>query len=293
MLRVSAPTKINLTLTVLARRDDGYHELESLVGFADIGDRLFISKAEETGLEITGPFSASLTADKDNLVLKALAQLEAACGQSLPSRIVLEKNLPVAAGLGGGSADAAAALRGLCRAHDISLPIADIAAALGADVPVCLDSAPAMMRGIGHDVTRLGALPAFDIVLVNPRRSLSTADVFNALSPQDYGRLETALEKSGDFRTAGELIDYLKQHGNDLQATACQLVPDIGDCLAALNQSGFAYSAMSGSGASCFGLCAPGSARAMTARYRTLREKDWLVSGRLIGAGDTEIDQAD
>ena len=145
-----------------------------------------------------------------------------------------------------------------------------------------------MMRGIGHDVERLADLPPMDIVLVNPRQALATADVFAALS------LETASEASTPPRldNTAAVLDFVKQQGNDLQAIACQLVPDIAACLAALEESGFAYSAMSGSGASCFGLCAPGSGRAMAARYRTLREKDWVVAGRLIGSGDAKIDEA-
>lgn len=288
MLRFSAPAKINLSLKVLGRRDDGYHILESLVAFADIGDRLILKKAEDTTFEATGPFAVS--AGEDNLVRRAHAALEADIGRGLPCQMVLEKNLPVAAGLGGGSADAAAALRGLSDLFDLDekalLPLAEN---LGADVPVCLDSAPAMMRGIGHDVERLADLPPFDIVLVNPRQTLASAHVFAALSLDEPGQAAAI----PDFDAAAMLLDFVKGQGNDLQAAACALVPDIAACLAALEESGFAYSAMSGSGASCFGLCAPGSGRAMAARYRTLREKDWVVAGRLIGAGDTKIDETD
>ena len=288
MLHFSAPAKINLSLKVLGRRDDGYHILESLVAFADIGDRLILKKAEDTTFEATGPFAVS--AGEDNLVRRAHAALEAVIGRGFACQMVLEKNLPVAAGLGGGSADAAAALRGLSDLFDFDekalLPLAEN---LGADVPVCLDSAPAMMRGIGHDVERLADLPPFDIVLVNPRQTLATAHVFAALSLDELGQAAVI----PDFDAAAMLLDFVKGQGNDLQAAACALVPDIAACLAALEESGFAYSAMSGSGASCFGLCAPGSGRAMAARYRTLREKDWVVAGRLIGAGDTKIDETD
>ena len=287
MLRLSAPAKINLSLKVLGRRDDGYHALDSLVAFADIGDRLFLQKSDKSAFQVSGPFA--VTAEDDNLVRRAHAALEAHLGEALPCRIELQKNVPIAAGLGGGSADAAAALRGLVHLfagdEDAVLPLAQ---SLGADVPVCLETAPAMMRGIGHDIERLADLPPMDIVLVNPRQALATADVFDALS------LDTQSEASAPLRfdNAAMVLDFVKQQGNDLQAAACQLVPDIAACLAALKESGFAYSAMSGSGASCFGLCAPGSGRAMAARYRTLREKDWVVAGRLIGAGDAKIDEA-
>lgn len=287
MLHLSAPAKINLSLKVLGQCDDGYHILESLVAFADIGDKLFLQKSDRSAFQVSGPFAVS--ADEDNMVRRAHAALETHLGEVLLCRIVLQKNLPVAAGLGGGSADAAAALRGLSDLFDFDekalLPLAEN---LGADVPVCLETAPAMMRGIGHDVERLADLPPMDIVLVNPRQALATADVFAALS------LETASEASTPPRldNTAAVLDFVKQQGNDLQAIACQLVPDIAACLAALEESGFAYSAMSGSGASCFGLCAPGSGRAMAARYRTLREKDWVVAGRLIGSGDAKIDEA-
>ena len=288
MLRLSASAKINLSLRVLGRREDGYHILDSLVAFADIGDRLFLKKADTTAFEVSGPFAVS--ADDDNSVRRAHSVLQAHIGRALPCHMVLEKNLPVAAGLGGGSADAAALLRGLAHLFELDAGIlAPLAKSLGADVPVCLDSAPAIMRGIGHDVERLADLPPMDIVLVNPRQTLATAEVFAALSLDKQGQ---ATSPPG-FDTAAVVLDFVKCQGNDLQTVACQLVPDIADCLAALKESGFAHSAMSGSGASCFGLCAPGSGRTMAARYRTLREKDWVVSGRLIGAGDTKIDKAD
>jgi 4-diphosphocytidyl-2-C-methyl-D-erythritol kinase len=212
-------------------------------------------------------------------------------GAALPCHIELHKNLPIAAGLGGGSADAAAALRGLAQLYNLDAPLVDLAQSLGADVPVCLDSAPAMMRGIGHDIERLPDLPPMDIVLVNPRQALATADVFAAL-PLSSLEKSDAMPAPPRFDTAAALLDVVKQQGNDLQDAACGIVPDIADCLAALKTCGFAYHAMSGSGASCFGLCAPGSGRAMAARYRTLREKDWVVAGRLIGAGDAKIDEA-
>ena len=287
MLRLSAPAKINLSLKVLGRRDDGYHILESLVAFTDIGDKLFLQKSDRSAFQVSGPFA--LSAEDDNLVRRAHAALETHLGELLPCRIELQKNLPIAAGLGGGSADAASTLRGLVHLFAVDgeavLPVAQ---SLGADVPVCLETAPTMMRGIGHDVERLADLPPMDIVLVNPRQALATADVFAALS------LETESEASAPprFDNTGAVLDFVKQQGNDLQAAACQLVPDITACLAALEESGFAYSAMSGSGASCFGLCPSGSGRAMAARYRTLREKDWVVAGRLIGADNAKIDEA-
>ena len=292
MLRVSAPAKINLSLAITGRRDDGYHLLQSLVAFADIGDRLFIRKSETSGLRVSGPFAAAL--GDDNIIAAAHVRVAAHAQQALHSQIILEKNLPVAAGIGGGSADAAAALRGLAQLHNVDVPLedmAEIAASLGADVPVCLDTAPAWMSGIGHDVTRLADLPPADIVLVNPRQKLATADVFAAFAEQ--GAASKPIDPPQGFATSGALLDFVRAQGNDLQAAACALVPDIADCLMSLKKAGFAYVAMSGSGATCFGLSAPGSGRAMAARYRTMREKDWVVAGRLIGAGDTKINETD
>ena len=280
MLRVSAPAKINLSLKITARRDDGYHELESLVAFADIGDRLFISKSETSSLQLSGPFAAAL--GEENIIAEAHVRLAAHAGEALHSQIILEKNLPVAAGIGGGSADAAAALRGLAELHNLNVPLEDIAASLGADVPVCLDTAPAWMTGIGHNVERLPDLPPADIVLVNPRLALSTADVFAAFAKQ--GTFSAPINAPQGFTTSTGLLDFVRAQGNDLQAAACALAPEIDECLIALKRAGFAYVAMSGSGATCFGLSAPGSGRAMAARYRTMREKDWVVPGCLIGA---------
>jgi len=280
MLRVSAPAKINLTLKITGRRDDGYHLLESLVAFADIGDRLFISKSETSSLQLNGPFAAAL--GDDNIIAEAHVRLASHAQQALHSQIILEKNLPVAAGIGGGSADAAAALRGLAQLHNVDLPLEDIAASLGADVPVCLDTAPAWMSGIGHNIERLADLPPADIVLVNPRLALPTADVFASFAAQ--GRFSAPIKPPQGFATSADLLDFVRAQENDLQSAACSLAPQIDDCLTALKKAGFAYVAMSGSGATCFGLSAPGSGRAMAARYRTMREKDWVVAGRLIGA---------
>ena len=289
MLRVSAPAKINLSLKITGRRDDGYHLLESLVAFADIGDRLFISKSETSSLQLSGPFAAAL--GEANIIAQAHVRLVSHAGQALHSQIILEKNLPVAAGIGGGSADAAAALRGLAQLHNVDVPLTEIAASLGADVPVCLDTAPAWMSGVGHNIERLPDLPPADIVLVNPRVALSTADVFAAFAAK--GEFSKPINAPEGFASSTGLLGFMRAQGNDLQAAACSLAPEIEDCLAALRKAGLAYVAMSGSGATCFGLSAPGSGRAMAARYRTMREKDWVVAGRLIGAGDTKINETD
>lgn len=303
MLSLFAAAKINLSLTVLGRQPDGYHQLESLVAFADIGDRLFVKKAEKTALSVVGPFSGGLTdelsdelAPSNNLVLRALSLLEEAVERPLPTDIVLEKNLPVASGIGGGSADAAAALRGLMVLHKIATLIddkqlVDLAGRLGADVPVCLDTSPAWMSGIGHDVSRPIEFPDADIVLVNPRIEVSTAEIFSALKAGAYEKPKCGTPSG--FATPSDLLDFLKARGNDLQKVASSLAPDIEACLSGLAKAGAAYHAMSGSGATCFAICPPGQGKTVVARYRTFREKDWVVSGRLISAGNGKIDKAD
>jgi 4-diphosphocytidyl-2-C-methyl-D-erythritol kinase len=295
-LILSAPAKVNLSLRVRAKTDDGYHVLESLVGFADIGDRLHLaaSKAPST-VEVSGEFSGALTgmAPQDNLILRAIAALEQARGQALNTHVVLEKNLPVAAGLGGGSADAAAALRGVMQLYGVprkAPELAEMALSLGADVPVCLASAPAWMTGIGERLTALPDFPAADIILVNPRVRMPTAEVFAALqAPQDGQSAQPIPDGWSDLAA---LCDFLLAQGNDLQNGAISLAPVIADCVSALHHAGAKFAAMSGSGASCFALCEAGQGAHVGAAYRAQRGQDWVQVGRLIGAGDTKIDEA-
>lgn len=287
-LSLSAPAKINLSLHICARRSDGYHELESLVAFADIGDRIGFEKAAETSLSLSGPFAEALAAD-DNLVLRAHAMLIDYVGQDLPCHMTLEKNLPIASGIGGGSADAAATLNGLNRYFDLALTphgLSEIAAALGADVPVCLSPAPAWMTGIGHDVTRLPALPAADIVLVNPMQALATPAVFKALaaSPVSASSQKVPQPVPERFTDLAALIAFASVQGNALTAAAQALVPDIADCIAALHKAGAAYAAMSGSGATCFALAPSGEGGAVAARYGAMQPRDWVQAGRLLSA---------
>ncbi|MCF3973052.1 4-(cytidine 5'-diphospho)-2-C-methyl-D-erythritol kinase [Paracoccus salsus] len=234
-----APAKLNLALHVTGRRADGYHLLDSLVAFAGVGDRLHLSPGP-LSLRITGPFAAGLEAGEGNLCLRAarLAGADAA--------ITLDKRLPVASGIGGGSADAAAVLRGLARMGH-ALPAAP--AMLGADVPVCLLSAPARMQGTGEIVTKLPALPPVPLVLVNPGIGLSTPQVFEALARRDNAPLP-AIPR---FADSERLILWLRDTRNDLQDPACRLAPAIGQVLDALAATGALFARMSGSGATCFG----------------------------------------
>ena len=281
----NAPAKINLTLTVRGRQPDGYHGLESLVAFADIGDRLLVEKADTTAFALKGPFGAALaeTPDSDNLVVRAQAALEQETGRKLPATFMLHKNLPVASGLGGGSADAAACLRGLAEAYGLEMSTSDmhrLALGLGADVPVCLASQTVWMSGIGDTLTPLpAALPSVDIVLVNPLVGLATAEVFASAG---FGSvLRDAQNPPARFEDLAALCSFLTAQGNDLQTAAQALQPVIADCLAALAGPQTLYAAMSGSGASCFALTAPGDGAGVAAAYGKKRPQDWVRAGVL------------
>jgi 4-diphosphocytidyl-2-C-methyl-D-erythritol kinase len=280
-----APAKINLTLRVLGRRADGYHELESLVAFADVADTLTLEPDNKDTLEITGPFAADSGAISDNLVLKALAAARICIGAVKAGRFSLEKNIPVAAGLGGGSADAAATLRLIAGANEIALDDARImsaAQAVGADVPVCVASRPRIMRGVGELLSDPVDLPPLAGVLVNPRVPLSTRDVFGkfvrAQGGNDLGDLTRGL---------GSLVDFLKLHDNDLTPAARACSPVVGEVLQALETlPGARLVRMSGSGPTCFALFSTPSEAATAAQKLARERKDWWVQAATIGSGE-------
>ncbi len=270
-----ASAKINLHLHVVGRRADGYHLLHSLVVFAGIGDRLSVSPAPALSLAVTGPFAAGLAGEADNLVLRAARALAAAAGMVATGRLVLEKNLPVASGIGGGSADAAATLRLLCRFWGVqSRAMDNIAAGLGADVSVCLASRPAVMSGIGEVLAPAPVLPDVGIVLLNPGVAVSTPAVFRS-RPSVWS--EPAVFPGG-WADVDAMVATLRRAGNDLQAPAIRLAPSVGEALAALSAApGCLMARMSGSGATCFGLFAtPGTARAAA---RVVERDGWWAWG--------------
>lgn len=278
-----APAKINLTLRVLGRRADGYHRLESLVAFADLADTLSLQPGGDTALDITGPFAAACGPVAGNLVLKACTALRERVAGLNAGRFVLEKNIPVAAGLGGGSADAAAALRLLARANSLAPDdprLAEAAPAVGADVPVCLESHARIMRGVGEELSAALDLPQLAALLVNPGVPLATRDVFARFAGNQDGKPSLA----GVPRERGALIEWLGTHGNDLTHSAIACVPVIADVLQALSaMPGARLARMSGSGPTCFALFAsPGEATAAAQRLKTER-KDWWVRAVTIG----------
>jgi 4-diphosphocytidyl-2-C-methyl-D-erythritol kinase len=289
-----APAKINLTLRVVGPRADGYHDIESLVAFAGVGDTLTFTPGRALALTVNGPMAAASGTIADNLVLKAARALAERVEGLKLGRFVLTKRLPVAAGLGGGSADAAAALRLLARANHIALDdsrLMEAARSTGADVPVCLSPRPRMMRGIGEILSEPAALTKLPAVLVNPRVSVPTKDVFAAL--RDHCKAGSADERS-EIRGAEiysrsrwkliDLIDALTQERNDLEAPAIAIAPVIAQVLADLRSlKGCRLARMSGSGATCFGLF--GTAPAAAAGARTLRGKhpDWWIRAAKLG----------
>lgn len=241
-----APAKINLTLHVTGQRADGYHMLDSLVVFADVGDRVFLTLGAQTGFSASGPFAKDVPAD--NSVLHALSWY----APDRHAEIRLEKNLPASSGIGGGSSDAAATIRGLAGLFDRPLPDAATTAALGADVPVCLRARPARMSGIGDILNDIPDLPPLHLVLMNPGIAISTPRVFQALSCKDNAPMPDRLP---DWATARALTDWLATQRNDLEGPARVQCPAIGVALSRLAATeGCLIARMSGSGATCFGL---------------------------------------
>lgn len=276
-----APAKVNLTLHVLGRRGDGYHEIESLVAFADIGDRLTFVPSDTLALDVTGPTAEAAGAGGDNLVLKAARALAERVDGLRLGRFNLEKQLPVAAGLGGGSSDAAAALRLLARVNDLSLDderVRAAARATGADVPVCLDPKARMMRGIGEILSDPFALPELPAVLVNPGVAVPTRDVFAALAAPPL----TAPARAEDFfainTDAAALVSILAARRNDLEIPAIKLQAVIAEVLEALQASSHCLLArMSGSGATCFALFGSAGAAQEVAQRLQADHPGWWV----------------
>src|SRR5690242_18256295 len=257
MVQVFAPAKINLFLHVGDKRADGYHELESLVAFADVGDDLTFENADEVSLEVEGPFASRELLGPDNLVLRAANGVAALAGHDLPRRITLTKNLPIASGIGGGSADAAATLRAFLlewQQEEFKLSdFVELAKTLGADVPVCFFGHSAWMYGIGDGIERVD-LPELHAVLVNPGVSVATREVFAQLDARSGVDKLTWPET---FGSADLVLEFLRRVGNDLEAPALKIAPMIGDVLSVLRAaSGIQLARMSGSGATCFGLFA-------------------------------------
>lgn len=285
--------KINLTLHVTGQREDGYHLLDSLVVFAGIGDRLRAVPAQDLSLTIEGPFAADVPGGDDNLVLKAARLVAGGTGAAF----TLTKLLPPTSGIGGGSADAAAAIRAVMRLRlmsgapmaPMSKAEADAVVALGADVPVCLASHPARMRGIGAQLDWLPPLPELHVVLVNPRVEVPTPVVFRALTQKNNAPMPDSLPQWPD---AAALAAWLAEQRNDLETPARSHAPVIGDVLAALaDQPGALFTRMSGSGATCFALFAKEDAAIAAAEALRADHPDWWAAAGIVYPGRADMDQ--
>jgi len=287
-LTTRARAKVNLNLRVLGRRADGYHELESLVAFAGVGDTLTLAPDEPLGLSVAGPRAAGLEADDGNLVLRAARTLEKTFPGLRAGRFHLVKRLPVAAGIGGGSADAAAALRLLARLNGIAMAdplLHEVAAQVGADVPVCLESRARLMAGIGERLSPLLRLPPLFAVLVNPGVAVETAAVFRGLGLAPGQRLASSEAAAAPApASASELLATLAASGNDLAAPARRVAPAVEAVLKHLSGlPGCRLARMSGSGATCFALFDDGRASAAAAKVLHRERPGWWVKPTRLG----------
>ena len=287
----SAPAKVNLTLRVLGRRADGYHDLESLVTFADVADRLALTMGDALTLTVLGSGASQAGAVADNLVTKAARALAARVPGLRAGAFRLDKSLPVAAGLGGGSADAAAALRLLARANKLAPNdprLHDAARATGADVPVCLDPCPRIMRGIGGVLSAPLPLPRLHALLVNPGVAVSTKLVFSGWKPSasPIRVSDTAANFAGlpNMQDEEKLLRWLASAANDLEAPAIALEPAIAEVLASLRAAaGCRLARMSGSGATCFALFSSAVDTASAGKSLRAEFPDWWIAETVIG----------
>lgn len=278
-IEVMAPAKINLFIHLISKRYDGYHNIESLFAFTDFGDLITVEGAERLSLEIVGPFGDGLEGE-DNLVLKAARGLQKYSGTSLGAKITLQKNLPIASGIGGGSSDAAATIKALQKLWKITLPeseLAELALSLGADVPACFFGKPVFVSGIGEELRPIKGLGDLHCVLVNPGTPVSTPEVFKAFD----GQFRASISKMGN----DELVEYYN-FSNYLQRPAISLVSGIEDVLSSLeSQPGCQLARMSGSGATCFGVF-PNESEAMKACLEISKGNPtwWVKPGTIIGS---------
>jgi 4-diphosphocytidyl-2-C-methyl-D-erythritol kinase len=287
---VLAPAKVNLFLNITGRRDDGYHLLESLFVFTELADRIDGWHSELPHFHVSGEFAGEVTADQHNLVMKACEIIRRESGVTRVLSFCLEKYIPVAAGLGGGSADAAAMLKALNDYWELGWPtakLAVLASELGADVPACLSERAVIARGIGDELSPAPALPEFSLLLANPRVPTSTPDVFRAfvcanatITPRNLPPLPQA------WATVDEMAADFTLRGNDLLPAALAVAPAIGEVLEALQSVGNSpYAGLSGSGATCFAILPDDDAAAEAGERLHHDHPGWWFwwPGKIIG----------
>jgi 4-diphosphocytidyl-2-C-methyl-D-erythritol kinase len=281
---LEAPAKVNLALHVTGRRADGYHLLDSIAVFADVADRITIELGEVFALSLSGPFAKHAPGDANDLAHRAANAFFAHTGLASTCSIRVEKNIPAGAGLGGGSADAAAVLAGLNRCFDAGVPeeaLGALGLELGADIPMCLQGQALRARGIGEEIECFNDWPMLPLVLVWPGRTVSTAEVFKSLKRRDN---PPPPEPPAAPRSVGDVAAWLATCRNDLEPSACAIAPEIGAVLGALREtSGCLLARMSGSGSACFGLYGDvEAARAAAAKIAGSRH-DWWVRATTAG----------
>ena len=273
-IRVFAPAKVNLTLHVTGQRADGYHLLDSLVVFADVGDVVTAADGKGLTLNVTGPEAGGVPAGESNSIFQA-ARFSGVGDVAF----TLEKHLPTAAGIGGGTADAAAALQAVAQLRGVDMP-RDVLP-LGADVPVCLRSKATRMSGIGEELADVGGLPDIWAVLANPRVGVSTPEVFKRLQRKDNAPM---LDKIPVFESVRDLADWLADQRNDLEAAAIEVQPKVAEVLAALRRvKGQLLTRMSGSGATCFALFGDEQSADSAAQEISAQHPDWWVRNTRLG----------
>lgn len=271
-LSQQAPAKVNLYLHLCGQRDDGYHLLDSLAVFPSVGDVLTAHADSELRLEISGPQSASLIQEGDNLILRAARGLRERSRLTLGARLHLQKNLPVASGIGGGSSDAAAALRLLSQLWQCEVPD-DLALSLGADVPVCMAApVPTRMQGIGEILTQAPALPTCAILLVNPGVEVPTGAVFSAVADKNPAPGPAMPDRFDGF---ADFVDWLRLQRNDLEPAARSICGQISEAVSALSPAPLAR--MSGSGATCFALLSTLAEAQALGQKLQARQPDWWI----------------
>jgi 4-diphosphocytidyl-2-C-methyl-D-erythritol kinase len=272
-----APAKANLSLHVTGMRNDGYHLLDSVVVFADVGDEITATPASELTLQVSGPFAQGVPVDERNLVIRAARALREARGVTAGAALKLVKNLPHAAGLGGGSSDAAATLRVLADLWGVK-PLRGahpVVRALGADVPVCMEApVPVRMQGVGEVLRPLPALPSCGMILVNPKVEVATPAVFKAL----IGKVNPPMPDMPSDLTLPQFVEWMGQTRNDLGPPAESIAPEVTAVLARLRRTpGVLFAVMSGSGATCVGITKDLAAARSAARAIQLNDMGWWV----------------
>ena len=281
-MQLLAPAKINFFLHITGKRNDGYHLLDSLVAFTDFGDEIEIKEANEFSFSINGDFGDALSADDNNLVIRAAKGLAEHNGRTPNVAIHLTKRLPIGGGVGGGSSDAAAVVRGLCKLWDIA-PDSDfmdtLLLSLGADVPVCFNGQTARIQGIGEVIDTDYKIPPVTILLIAPNVSCSTPEIFRSFS----GKYRDPIHVPQRFESTDDFVSFLKLCRNDLQKPAISIVPEIADCIEFLNQStGCLFSQMSGSGSCSFGLFSDEAAAIKAEEQISINHPNWWARRGII-----------